>query len=109
MGEDNNSIENALRKAKLFQINGGYVYNEIYLGEMGITYPKTQKMLSGYKGEEFGAAKLIPWKVPYMSGEELDACEVFVKNGKLFDHNGQLISTTGAEAIFVMDDHGAIF
>ena len=86
-----------------------YVYDDVYLGESGTIYSKTKCMQSGYKGEDMGKAKNFDWIVPYLNENQLDECEVFIKNGRLYNHNGKLINTTGATAIFVMDKNGGVF
>ena len=52
---------------------------------------------------------MFSYKVKYLTDIELDEFEVFVKNGKLYNQEGELIKTTGSTAIFVMDNNGGIF
>lgn len=73
-----------------------------------------------YVGEDKGASTAFSTSViQYCSVEERRYLEIFVKNGKLVDYKGELISTVGGfsggvsnetdKGIFVMDGNGRIY
>ncbi|MFZ6876337.1 hypothetical protein ACO0LF_30130, partial [Undibacterium sp. Di27W] len=81
----------------------------------GAAFTNLKKMLPQYIGEETGAV----WgtKVKYLNETERLKYQLDIKDGKLYDSTGSLFDTANAKsafggkgnAIFVMDENGAIY
>jgi len=79
-------------------------------------FTNLQPMDQEYLGEETG----VVWgsKVVYLDDKERQKYQIHIKDGKLFEANGNLFDTSDAEsifiggggsAIFVMDEYGSIY
>lgn len=78
---------------------------------------KTTPMNPHYKGESIPGNSIWPGQsVRYLTPEERQSFQLFIREGKLYDVHGNLFDTTSSathfndgRAIFVMDENGALY